>query len=364
MKINPSVGSKFMKLKLKNKAETMRIIRTFVFMTWLFSAALHAEMPESSLEDAITLSPETHLIVGQSENQGVAVAFNSDSVDPLISYTGAISENGFEELFTEVNGTKTLKYKGDFCLVSDLNGDKKVYKRASDFSDEINASLASNLNDSVDSPQFYRLTHTQLEGKDQGYYYSENGQLEAVLTNQGLFSVDSIAEPVDFSHLFAQSAQCKSIIQGPPGPPGTPGAPGIVALDYLTTFEDGISIAIALGSSTPLPFGLPGNVRSSGTTITQTAANTIVFSAPGAYLIEYVGPTVAAGLLGATMQFQLNGVGYQSSTPFIVTAGVPTILQTIVQVTTVPSMLQVVLTSPVGAAVLIGSVQTNVVKID
>jgi hypothetical protein len=87
-----------------------------------------------------------------------------------------------------------------------------------------------------------------------------------------------------------------------------------------------------------------------GTAITQTNPTTFTFTETGHYLVNFIGYSALATLLGG-VEFTLNGVP-QSANPTLALAGASLPLQQIVNVTTAPSILQVVTT---GLALTVGS---------
>lgn len=123
---------------------------------------------------------------------------------------------------------------------------------------------------------------------------------------------------------------------GPTGPTGPAGAPGVTALDNLFNFN--IAAApLVLAINSPVPFNQTALVL--GDAISQTSLTTFTISEVGQYYVSFVGSPTAG--VGGGVQLFLNGAGVGPTTSLIV-AGSPLVLREIINVTTVPSTLQVV----------------------
>jgi hypothetical protein len=141
-------------------------------------------------------------------------------------------------------------------------------------------------------------------------------------------------------------------VQGPPGISGIPGlqgatgsigpigpagAPGVTALDNLFNFNIA-AIAFNVAVNSPLPFNQSALVL--GDAISQNSLTDFTISEVGHYYVSFVGaPTFGGG--GGGVQLRLNGF-LVGPTTFLVINGRPVALRQVINVTTVPSTLQVV----------------------
>lgn len=143
---------------------------------------------------------------------------------------------------------------------------------------------------------------------------------------------------------------------------GVSGAGRFVSLDNLFTYNTITGLTATIGPGTPVTFD-PANTLVHGTGISQLNATTFLITKTGHYFATFVATTATASLLGG-VSYSLNGVtqGVNSS---IVLGGVPLVLNQILNVTTVPTTLQVVgtglvsLTLATGTTASLGIVQVN-----
>ncbi|GEM_PF-5140899 len=117
----------------------------------------------------------------------------------------------------------------------------------------------------------------------------------------------------------------------------------------------GITLTIGPG------FAIPFNQTpvTGGNAITQTSLTTFSITKPGHYLVNFVAPTALVTLLGG-VNLNLNGIPQGVVFPLAL-AGVPLVLQQVINVTSVPSTLEVVINSLIGLSVtLLGGTSSTI----
>src|SRR5690606_5378705 len=97
----------------------------------------------------------------------------------------------------------------------------------------------------------------------------------------------------------------------------------------------------------------------SGTAISQTSTTTFTLSEIGHYHVSFVGSSLATSLLGGAV-VRLNKTTNVDPAFTLLSAGAPIVLQTVVNITSVPTTLQIVIT---GLAVTFGSGKSTTIYI-
>lgn len=155
--------------------------------------------------------------------------------------------------------------------------------------------------------------------------------------------------------------------QGAPGPTGAPGPQGPTGPDgpsqagfqeFTYNHIESI-IPIFYPSGTILPFSAASGTTI-GTTISAPIAGSIVFNDPGYYSFTITGSSDVTTLPGSALQAFFNGIPIASSYTPIAEAGATFNIDGIVQVTTVPSILDV---RAVGSGIILQPTTTSIAVI-
>lgn len=115
--------------------------------------------------------------------------------------------------------------------------------------------------------------------------------------------------------------------------PGVVTIDNVASLDNLFAYNTVTDFELLIPPGTPISFNSPVLVHGNG--ITELNPSTFLITKTGHYLATFVGETFGIDLDGA--EYQLNGVSQGVSIDF----GTPLVLNQILNVTSVPSTLQV-----------------------
>uniref|UniRef100_UPI003D364E0E BclA C-terminal domain-containing protein n=1 Tax=Bacillus thuringiensis TaxID=1428 RepID=UPI003D364E0E len=121
---------------------------------------------------------------------------------------------------------------------------------------------------------------------------------------------------------------------GPTGPSGLGLPAGLFAFNSA-------GISINIGVNDPVPFNTVGSQF--GTAIAQLDADTFIISETGFYKITVIVYLASLSVLGS-LEIQVNGSPIPGTTIPLITAGVPSIIQTITPITTTPSLIEAIVT--------------------
>ncbi len=140
--------------------------------------------------------------------------------------------------------------------------------------------------------------------------------------------------------LFATCSGCPrgEAFGGLAGSGGGGGFGGAFVLDHLYNFNT-TPVPLVLISGSAIPFN--GTPVIGGTAISQSTLTTFLITETGHYYTNFTA-NVSAVAVGGGVTFFLNGV--PQGVTSLASAGAPLVLQQILNVTTVPSTLQVVVT--------------------
>ena len=109
-------------------------------------------------------------------------------------------------------------------------------------------------------------------------------------------------------------------------------------------------ISLDLGLNAPVPFNTVGSQF--GTAISQLDADTFVIAETGFYKITVIVYTAAISVLGAYNQ--VNGVSVPGTGATLISVGAPIVVQAITQITTTPSLVEVIVTG-LGLSLALGT---------
>lgn len=143
--------------------------------------------------------------------------------------------------------------------------------------------------------------------------------------------------------------------RGHRGPTGATGAPGVIGATGATgatgvsnlssyfTYNDAGLLTVTLAAGEAVPFNQAGiDVGSSVVHNNVGTPTDFTIVEPGTYLVLFNANTALVSLLGG-VQFEVDGIPV-GSTSTLVSAGVPLVLQSLIQVPTAPVTLTVVAT--------------------
>ncbi|EJS74621.1 BclA C-terminal domain-containing protein [Bacillus cereus] len=138
---------------------------------------------------------------------------------------------------------------------------------------------------------------------------------------------------------------------GPTGPSGLGLPAGLYAFNSATT-------SIAIGMNDPVPFNTVG--PQFGTAISQLDDDTFVISETGFYKITVIAYTAAESLLGS-LAIQVNGVNVPGAGTSLLSPGAPIVIQAITQITTTPSLVEVIVTG-IGLSLALGTSASIIIE--
>ncbi|HDX9614695.1 TPA: exosporium leader peptide-containing protein [Bacillus toyonensis] len=138
---------------------------------------------------------------------------------------------------------------------------------------------------------------------------------------------------------------------GPTGPSGLGLPAGLYAFNSST-------IELTLGVNEPVPFNTLGTQF--GTAITKIGDDFFITNETGFYKITVVAYTALISLLGG-LTIDLNGIPIPGSGATLISVGAPIVTQVITQVTTTPSIIEVII-SGVGLSLATGISSTITIE--
>ncbi|MGF9936901.1 collagen-like exosporium glycoprotein BclA, partial [Bacillus anthracis] len=141
------------------------------------------------------------------------------------------------------------------------------------------------------------------------------------------------------------------------GPTGPTGPSGLGLPAGLYAFNSG-GISLDLGINDPVPFNTVGSQF--GTAISQLDADTFVISETGFYKITVIANTATASLLGG-LTIQVNGVPVPGTGSSLISLGAPIVIQAITQITTTPSLVEVIVTG-LGLSLALGTSASIIIE--
>ncbi|MGH0778133.1 collagen-like exosporium glycoprotein BclA, partial [Bacillus cereus] len=144
---------------------------------------------------------------------------------------------------------------------------------------------------------------------------------------------------------------------GATGPTGPTGPSGLGLPAGLYAFNSG-GISLDLGINDPVPFNTVGSQF--GTAISQLDADTFVISETGFYKITVIANTATASLLGG-LTIQVNGVPVPGTGSSLISLGAPIVIQAITQITTTPSLVEVIVTG-LGLSLALGTSASIIIE--
>ncbi|EJQ05074.1 BclA C-terminal domain-containing protein, partial [Bacillus cereus] len=137
---------------------------------------------------------------------------------------------------------------------------------------------------------------------------------------------------------------------GATGPTGPTGPSGLGLPAGLYAFNSA-GISLDIGLNAPVPFNTVGSQF--GTAISQLDPDTFVISQTGFYKITVIVYTAAVSLLGG-LTIQVNGVSVPGTGATLISVGAPIVVQAITQITTTPSLIEVIVTG-LGLSLAVGT---------
>ncbi|EMY8534262.1 exosporium leader peptide-containing protein [Bacillus paranthracis] len=143
----------------------------------------------------------------------------------------------------------------------------------------------------------------------------------------------------------------------PTGPTGPTGPSGLGLPAGLYAFNSG-GISLDLGINDPLPFNTVGSQF--GTAISQLDADTFVISETGFYKITVIANTATVSALGG-LTIQVNGVPVPGTGSSLISLGAPIVIQAITQITTTPSLVEVIVTG-LGLSLALGTSASIIIE--
>ncbi|MDA1812129.1 collagen-like exosporium glycoprotein BclA, partial [Bacillus cereus] len=141
------------------------------------------------------------------------------------------------------------------------------------------------------------------------------------------------------------------------GPTGPTGPSGLGLPAGLYAFNSG-GISLDLGINDPVPFNTVGSQF--GTAISQLDADTFVISETGFYKITVIANTATASVLGG-LTIQVNGVPVPGTGSSLISLGAPIVIQAITQITTTPSLVEVIVTG-LGLSLALGTSASIIIE--
>ncbi|PGK46106.1 hypothetical protein CN907_03870 [Bacillus anthracis] len=144
---------------------------------------------------------------------------------------------------------------------------------------------------------------------------------------------------------------------GPTGPTGPTGPSGLGLPAGLYAFNSG-GVSLDIGVNNPVPFNTVGSQF--GTAIFQLDDDTFVISETGFYKITVIAYTVSVGILGG-LSIQVNAVPVPGTGTSLISVGAPIVVQAITQITTTPSLVEVIVTG-LGLSLALGTSASIIIE--
>ncbi|PFV75726.1 BclA protein [Bacillus sp. AFS059628] len=117
-------------------------------------------------------------------------------------------------------------------------------------------------------------------------------------------------------------------------------------------------MSLDLGIDAPVPFNTVGSQF--GTAISLMAPDTFLISETGFYKITVIVYTAAVSLLGG-LTIEKDGVPIPGTGTSLISVGAPIVIQAITQITTTPSMIEVIVTG-LGLSLALGTSASIIIE--